>query len=264
MNNILAINLWDAKFYNENSQNQYKLGLKLIDKLQFNQNENILDIGCGTGNLTIKMARNNPTCNIIGIDIDKNMIKEAKINLKKMNLENISFNTIDFIKYEPSIKFHLIFSNSAIHWIHDKIAVFQKIKNILTPNGRAGIQIPDTKNLYEITPLLTKPIEELKLYEYFKSWKHPLKRISEKKLTRIIEPIGYSSFKIELMDVPMKFNTFEDLLNYLKSAPLLSIISNIPENFKGKYLDSLLFLLKEKGKSVLNITMKRIFIFLKN
>ena len=258
------MNMWDASFYNEKSQNQYKLGLKLINQLEFNSNENILDLGCGTGNLAINMAKNNPSCNFIGIDVDTNMIKQANLNLKKANLQNISFKVVNFLKYEPTIKFHLIFSNSAIHWIDDKPAVFVKIKNILTPNGRAGIQMPSTKNLYEISPLLMKPIEQLKLYEYFTGWKYPLKRISRNKLTQILETVGFSSFKIELKDHPMKFNTFEDLLDFLKSAPLLPIISNLPYNYREKYLDSLLGFLKEKGKSILNITMKRIFIFLKN
>ena len=258
------MNMWDATFYNEKSQRQYQLGINLINEIKFNENENILDLGCGPGKISTILAKNNPSCNVVGIDIDKNMIEQAKINLKKAGFKNVSFYLVDFLKYEPKIKFDVIFSNSVIHWIDDKQGVFQKIKNILNPKGRVGIQMPSSKNLGEISPLFMKPINQLKLHDHFANWKYPLRRISRKKLNEIIEPLGFSSINIVLKNVPMKFLTFEDLLDFLKSAPLIPIISYLPEEFKEKYLNSLLGFLKQEGNEILNITMKRIFIFLEN
>ncbi|NHI92864.1 MAG: class I SAM-dependent methyltransferase [Candidatus Lokiarchaeota archaeon] len=256
--------MWDASFYNEKSIEQYKLGLNLLNELEFHENEKILDLGCGTGKLSIAMAERYPSCEIIGIDLDQNMINQAKMNLKKEKINNISFLTVDFLKYTPNFLFDVIFSNSVIHWIDDKKAVFQKIKEILNTNGRVGIQMPSSNNLSEITTLFIKPIENLNLQNYFEHWRFPMKRISQKKLKSIIDQLEFSNIKIIERDVGINFKNFEELLDFLQSAPLRPIISYIPDDLKKDYLESLLKILKEQGKNILNVTMKRIFIFLEN
>ena len=58
--------------------------LELID-----ENKNILDVGCGTGRLTLSLA---PKCSsVTGIDLSSKNIAVAESNLEKAGFDNVSF-----------------------------------------------------------------------------------------------------------------------------------------------------------------------------
>ena len=89
---------FDAAFYNKKSRFQYELGMDLMNQMEFNRNETILDLGCGTGNLTITLAKNNPTCKIIGIDIGQEIVNSRpEIYEDIIEIEEVKEVNSDFI-----------------------------------------------------------------------------------------------------------------------------------------------------------------------
>lgn len=90
-----------------------KTGIFLLEKLsKYDFNDmNVLDIGTGeTGILAIHLAAMGAK-NIIGIDIDRNAIKWARLNAKLNNFNNIKFKISDIKDYKPSDKLDIIISN---------------------------------------------------------------------------------------------------------------------------------------------------------
>ena len=94
----------------------------------------IMDLGCGTGTiaLKIKTAFSNPE--ISCLDIAENMIKMAQIKLG----ENIGYYVNDFYKFNFDKKYDVIISSLALHHLandKDKKMFYGKIYNALTDNG---------------------------------------------------------------------------------------------------------------------------------
>jgi tRNA1Val (adenine37-N6)-methyltransferase len=74
--------------------------------------DNILDIGCGTGLITLMLAQRNTKSNIIGIDIDKIASQEAQLNISNSDwAKRIDIRHISLQKFNTKIKFDLIVSN---------------------------------------------------------------------------------------------------------------------------------------------------------
>ena len=66
--------------------------LELID-----ENKNILDVGCGTGRLTLSLA---PECrSVTGIDLSSKNIALAELNLEKAGFDNVSFVCCDAAEF---------------------------------------------------------------------------------------------------------------------------------------------------------------------
>lgn len=93
----------------------------------------ILDLGCGTGNLTYKLA--NLGCNVTGIDISEKMLEEAMrksvngngtVDFYKMNGDNIDF---------EDNSFDCVISNAAFEFIENPEEVLQELFRVLKPNG---------------------------------------------------------------------------------------------------------------------------------
>jgi release factor glutamine methyltransferase len=74
----------------------------------------IIDIGAGSGCITLSVAKNNIETNVLGIDISTDAIKVALQNKKALNIENATFEKLDFLNNIQTSKldnFNIILSN---------------------------------------------------------------------------------------------------------------------------------------------------------
>jgi protein-L-isoaspartate O-methyltransferase len=74
-----------AAKYEKNSLVQKSASDKLFDLLQIKENDAVLDVGCGTGNLT-KIIAEKTRGRVIGIDASEQMIEEAKRNYSHLDI----------------------------------------------------------------------------------------------------------------------------------------------------------------------------------
>lgn len=122
-------NNWKPNLYDDKIAYVSQYGQGIFDMLAPKQNEKILDIGCGTGDLTKKIAEKgaNPT----GIDASNEMIETAK-----QKYPDINFIKADATSYRSDEKFDAVFSNAALHWMTDPEAVIKTIASVLSSGGR--------------------------------------------------------------------------------------------------------------------------------
>lgn len=68
---------WDSTLYNKKHDFVTEYGKELLEFVPKNDEQAILDLGCGTGMLTVQLA---DLCNkIVGIDSSQSMIDKAKV-----------------------------------------------------------------------------------------------------------------------------------------------------------------------------------------
>jgi len=88
---------WDARTYDEVSRLvQYRWGQQVLKWRKWRGDEIVIDAGCGSGLLTKQLAKKVPRGKVYAVDIDSNMIKQAKNNLQFFdNVEIIQSNFTD-------------------------------------------------------------------------------------------------------------------------------------------------------------------------
>lgn len=111
----------------------------LLDLLKIHGNEDVLDLGCGPGNLTRKI-RALTAGRVHGIDPSEGMIREAAANGHSITFERKSAEALD-----SGPEFDVIFCNSAFMWFTDPVKSLANMKRALRPGGRAGMQAPATQ-----------------------------------------------------------------------------------------------------------------------
>ena len=84
---------WDAREYIRASAEQQKWGRELLGKLALRGEERVLDIGCGDGRITAKIARQLPEGFVTGIDNSENMIAFARGRYDPDAYPNLRFRT---------------------------------------------------------------------------------------------------------------------------------------------------------------------------
>lgn len=78
----------------------------------------VLDVGCGRGRAINLLAAHYPKSKFTGYDLSDEAIKNAALDSKSMNNENVSFEVQNLMTVPPSVKFDLI---TAFDVIHDQI-----------------------------------------------------------------------------------------------------------------------------------------------
>lgn len=112
-------------------------GQAFIDALKLTGKENVLEIGVGTGRLGLKVCGN---CgSYIGIDISSKTIEQAKENLTKY--KNVELICTDFMKYECTEQFDVVYSSLTFMHIEDKLNAIRKVAVMLKTGGRFVLSI---------------------------------------------------------------------------------------------------------------------------
>jgi SAM-dependent methyltransferase len=135
MEGYRAKDMWHSDLYESTQAYQFEYGRDLIDDLLKPQmGERILDLGCGTGQITSTIAEKGAV--VTGIDASQNMIDRARENYP--GLEFLVADGADFFFPEP---FDAVYSSATLHWILEPERAAACIARALRPGGRFVAQL---------------------------------------------------------------------------------------------------------------------------
>jgi cyclopropane fatty-acyl-phospholipid synthase-like methyltransferase len=134
----------NASLYSALSSLQYNTGCSFLETLDLNLGDKVLDMGCGTGELTKYIAgKVGDLGEVVGIDPDNERVKFAQDNMKMVL--NASFHVGDsesgFLNdYQAYYDVHI--SNQVYHWLNneDKARFVKVAFQCLKPGGLIAIQ----------------------------------------------------------------------------------------------------------------------------
>jgi trans-aconitate 2-methyltransferase len=157
---------WDAELYTQKHAFVFEYGANLIDILRPTQSERILDLGCGTGELTSQISAR---CHrVIGVDLSQSMIHKAQ-----QNHQEIEFQVGDARNYRTHELFDAIFSNAAFHWIKEADALAETLFSCLKPGGRVVAEMGGYQNISQIRNALKETLNEFGVRVVTEPWYFP-------------------------------------------------------------------------------------------
>ena len=136
-------NQWDAELYEARHSFVWQYGEDLIELLDPKAGEQILDLGCGPGQLTAKIAERG--AHVVGLDASPAMIGQAR-----QNFPQLSFVLQDAAEMQFQEQFDAVFSNAALHWMLDREAIVRAVAAALKPGGRFVAELGGRGNIRQI------------------------------------------------------------------------------------------------------------------
>lgn len=134
---------WNADLYNDKHAFVYQFGSQILDLLKPQTGEVILDLGCGSGELT--KAIKDSGAKTYGIDSSPEMISRAKANYPEIDFRVMDATALDF-----DFKFDAIFSNAVFHWIKNPEKAVEKMYENLKDGGRIVMEFGGKGNVQNI------------------------------------------------------------------------------------------------------------------
>ncbi len=150
----MGFECWDAHQYDSLHSFVWKHGGSLVELLRPAAGERILDLGCGTGHLTAKIAA--AGAQVLGIDSSPEMIDQARANYPDLRFEVRDARQIQFDQ-----PFDAVFSNAALHWIKPPAAVARSCWRALRSGGRMVVEFGGDGNVRAITEAIREAMHAL-------------------------------------------------------------------------------------------------------
>jgi trans-aconitate methyltransferase len=149
---------WNADLYDRSHDFVSRYGAGLLSYLQPMPGEIILDLGCGTGELTNEISLSGAKA--IGIDSSANMVQVAAAKFPETTFFQMDARDMQF-----DILFDAVFSNAALHWIPEKEKVIERMYSLLKPGGRIVLEFGGKGNNQHLIQALRNTFIERKFYE---------------------------------------------------------------------------------------------------
>lgn len=127
--------------YEQSSLVQKSAAQTLLALLKIGGEEDVLDLGCGSGGLTVTL-RGLTRGRVLGLDSSAGMLDQARQNAWDQNIE--------FVQSEAGRmcfdrEFDVVFCNSAFQWFREPGQALDAVHRALRPGGRIGVQAPATR-----------------------------------------------------------------------------------------------------------------------
>jgi trans-aconitate methyltransferase len=184
---------WSAEQYRVRHAFVYESSRDLVaDWLTPQPGECILDVGCGTGELTAQIA--GVAESVHGIDASAQMIAGAQ---DRHTLSNLSFAVLDAHDL-PDAEFNAVFSNAALHWMAPLESVFAGIARSLVPGGRLALEMGGGDNVLAVRESVEQALAEQGL----PMLKHPWIFPSPAELATLLEQAGFTVQRLHLFERP--------------------------------------------------------------
>ncbi len=211
--------------------------------MNFQQGDRVVDLACGTGINCMKIAQKiGPSGTLIGIDLSKGMLEEAKKRAQECNLSNCEFIHEDMLK---GIKSERISSNHfdkiVTFWAlgySDAVKVLKEMNRALKQDGKMGIIVnlgESPKNAYRVFMELAS--------EYPDALKYAVNHNFPKDLDEFIE--FFKKAGLNLNNLQAKYDSFtvslpngKEVLNWMLQTGAGSLYDDaIDEQWKQKIHD---------------------------
>ena len=147
----MATQTWDPLAYERNGAFVHGLASGVLEWLDAQPGEYVLDLGCGDGQLTRRIADSG--AHVLGVDASAEMVlaaRERGVEAEHANAEQLPFRDGTF---------DAVFSNAVLHWVRDHDRMMQQVHRVLKPGGRFVAEMGGHGNVAAIHVALTAILE---------------------------------------------------------------------------------------------------------
>jgi trans-aconitate methyltransferase len=149
---------WNTELYDNAHNFVSKFGEGILSYLQPKQGETILDLGCGTGDLTEEIFQKGAS--VIGVDNSAEMIRTAKTKFPAIDFRQEDARMMNF-----DMRFDAIFSNAVLHWIKEKELVIRQMHLLLKENGRIVLEFGGKGNILQMENAIRAVLKKRGYYD---------------------------------------------------------------------------------------------------
>ncbi|MBI3831936.1 MAG: methyltransferase domain-containing protein [Planctomycetes bacterium] len=129
---------WDPAQYERFKKERAQPYYDLLAMVRPKAGLRVVDLGCGTGELTRELHLKLQARETLGLDSSASMLAETA----KFTGPGLRFEQGDIAAFAPAQPFDLVFSNAALQWLPSHETLFARIAGMIALEGQLAVQVP--------------------------------------------------------------------------------------------------------------------------
>ena len=199
----------------------------------------VVDLGCGTGELTRDLHRALAAHDTLGIDRSPAMLARCA----EFATDGLRFETGDIAAFTADRAYDLVFSNAALHWVPEPEAVLARLTAALAAGGQLAVQVPANGDHPSHTIAAEVAAEE-PFRMALAGHVHRAFVLAPEAYAVLLHDLGYEAQHVRLQVYVHLLLSREDVVEWVKGTLLTDVATRLPpalyERFLARYQERLL------------------------
>ncbi|PZA06158.1 MULTISPECIES: methyltransferase domain-containing protein [unclassified Meiothermus] len=190
----------------------------------------VIDLGCGTGELTRRLADALPDSEVTGLDNSASMLARSGAYTRP----GLRFERGDIAELEGT--YDLIFSNAALQWLPDHPRLFPKLWRHLNPGGQLVVQMPANHD-HPSHRLARELAESAEFAAYFPEGGRQSPVLPPEDYARMLFGLGGENLTVLLKVYPHVLADAEAMVEWVKGTLLTAYLEPLPPSAQERFLE---------------------------
>ncbi len=192
----------------------------------------VLDLGCGTGELTRAMHERLHAKETVGVDSSDAMLAKAAT----FAAGGLRFEKGDIATYASDARFDLVFSNAALQWVDDHPRLLERLTALLAPGGQLAVQIPSNDD--HPSHLVARDVaRESPFREALGGHERVFPNLSLSDYATSLHRLGFREQKVEMVVYAHVLPSRDDVVEWVKGTLLTDYQKRMPAEMWPRFLE---------------------------
>jgi trans-aconitate 2-methyltransferase len=222
---------WNPEQYDRFKSERRQPFDDLLALVEHRPSMRVVDLGCGTGELTRALHETLRAAETVGIDNSETMLLKSDA----FEGEMLHFEQGDIEGFVGDRPFDLIFSNAALHWVPDHPALLRRLTGFLAVGGQLAVQMPANEG-HASHRIAAEVAKEAPFAETLSGYTKPRHVLQPAEYASLLHALGYKRQHVRLQVYGHLLGTTTDVVEWVKGTLLTDYEKRIPGDLWPEFL----------------------------
>jgi trans-aconitate 2-methyltransferase len=222
---------WDPTCYHRFQRERFAPFEDLLGLVPIRPGLRVVDLGCGTGELTRRLADALPDSDVLGLDSSPEMLARAEAQARPGL--RFALGAIETV----TGAWDLVFSHAALQWVDDHPTLIPRLLALIRPGGRLAVQLPSNH-----THPTHQLIRELAAAEPYRTaldaWSRPSPVLSIDAYATLLHDAGATDLTVYEKAYPHLLEDADALAAWTSGTALVPYFERLPTALHAPFLDA--------------------------
>ena len=220
---------WNPAQYHQFQNDRFAPFEDLFGLVKVRARMRVVDLGCGTGELTGRLADRLPESVVLGVDSSLEMLRRAR----EQERASLSFRQDSIQELEG--EWELVFSHAAIHWIDDHPSLIPRLLSLVSRGGQLAVQLP-SNHTHPTHTLITEIASEEPFRLALNGWNRVSPVLSIREYAELLHEHGAKEITVFEKVYPSLMENSDGLAEWTAGSTLVPYFERLPEQLHEPFM----------------------------
>jgi trans-aconitate 2-methyltransferase len=220
---------WNPAQYHQFQKDRFAPFEDLFALVKVRTDMSVIDLGCGTGELTGQLKERLPESDVLGVDSSEEMLRRAR----EQKHDGLKFKQASIEEIEGA--WDLVFSHAAIHWVENHHALIPRLLALVRRGGQLAVQLP-SNHTHPSHTLIAEIAMEAPFREALNGWTRTSPVLSINEYAELLYAHGGTQITVFEKVYPSLLENSDAVAEWTKGTTLVPYLERLPESLHEPFM----------------------------